>query len=237
MKYTLYIFLLLLTSCSSQKTNDLDKMNLKGNIKSIQEETRHSNGELSMTKIFYFTSSGMIKSEELCHYPVIYSRKTINYYDFQGNINKQDLITDDSIYHIKEYIYLNPKKDSILFYDSKDNLIINGVYKYNDARQIIESKLIDLQDKMLTTETSKYDDKNRLIKIKETNLEISYGYTYSYDSLGRIQTSTLFVYDSVKKIRRFSYDETDHLNNWITKRAISSNGVLLSIVSRKIEYR
>jgi len=241
MHNTIYIILILaLNSCTKGGSNDLTGMNLLGDIKSIHEEKRDYNGELMMTKETYFTNSGMVKSIEFFYPENQVSNKSINHYDFRDRLTKQDFIMNDSLMLTQEYLQINPNKDSLLAYDSNGDLINIAVLEYNNDKQVVESKLFDLQKDLIYSETSIYDASSCLKETRIKSLDSSSNgeiYTYSYDSMGRIQTfSVTNSIDKFESIEKYIY-KTDEMNNWFKKQIISSKGEVIAIVTRKIEYQ
>jgi hypothetical protein len=234
------ILILALTSCSNGSLNDLERMNLYGSIKSIQEEKRDSNGELMMTKETCFTNMGMVNSIEYFYPENKVLIKSVNHYDLKNRLTRQDFLTNDSLMLSQKYLQIDSNKDSLLAYDSNGDLMNIAVLEYNNDKQVVETKLFDLQKNLIYSETSKYDANSQLKETSIQSLDTSSNgeiYTYSYDSIGRMQICT--VTNSINKfetIEKYSY-ESDEKNNWIKKHIKSHNGEIIAIVIRKIEYK
>ena len=215
-------------------------MNLYGNINSILEEKRDINDDLVMTKKIIFTDSGMVESISYFYSKNQFFYKSINYYEFGDRLTKQDFIMDDSLMLSQEYVQINQYKDSLLVNNSDGGLINIGIIEYNNEKQVLETKLYDLEKELISLESSKYDDRNRLIETRTKsfgNTSDEEIFTYIYDSMGRIQTySVKNSTENFEYTENYNYD-TDEMNNWVEKQTISSDGEIIAIVKRKIEYK
>jgi len=215
-------------------------MNLYGNIKSIHEEKRDNNNKLIMTKETYFTNSGMVESVEFYYPQNKVSNKSLNHYDFRNRLTRQDIIMNDSLMLTQEYLQISSIKDSLLAYNSNGDLINTAALIYNNDKKVIESNLFDLEKNLIYSEISKYDNNNRLKETKIKSLDPSSNgdvYSYSYDSIGRMQVLTITnSINNFESIETYSY-EIDDMKNWIKKMTMSSNGELIAKWTRKIEYK
>jgi len=241
MHNTIFIILILaLTSCSNRSSNDIERMNLYGNIKSIHEEKRDNNNKLIMTKETYFTNSGMVESVEFYYPQNRVSNKSLNHYDFRNRLTRQDIIMNDSLMLTQEYLQISSIKDSLLAYNSNGDLINTAALIYNNDKKVIESNLFDLEKNLIYSEISKYDNNNRLKETEIKSLDPSSNgdvYSYSYDSIGRMQVLTITnSINNFESIETYSY-EIDDMKNWIKKMTMSSNGELIAKWTRKIEYK
>jgi hypothetical protein len=236
----LIILIIALTSCSNRTSNDLENMGLYGNIKSIHEEQRDNNNKLLMTKVTYFTNSGMVKSIEYYYPQNQVTNKSLNHYNFKNQLTRQDIIMNDNLMISQKYLRINFNKDSILAYSSNGDIINTAVLVYNNNKQVVESNLYDLQKKLIYSETIKYNKDNQLTETRIKSLDPSSNgdvYTYSYDSKGRMQTFTMYnLINNFESNEIYAY-ETDDVNNWIKKQTTSSKGELISTVTREIEYK
>ena len=215
-------------------------MNLYGNIKSIHEEKRDNNNKLIMTKETYFTNSGMVESVEFYYPQNRVSNKSLNHYDFRNRLTRQDIIMNDSLMLNQEYLQISSIKDSLLAYNSNGDLINTAALIYNNDKKVIESNLFDLEKNLIYSEISKYDNNNRLKETEIKSLDPSSNgdvYSYSYDSIGRMQVLTITnSINNFESIETYSY-EIDDMKNWIKKMTMSSNGELIAKWTRKIEYK
>ena len=215
-------------------------MNLYGNIKSIHEEKRDNNNKLIMTKETYFTNSGMVESVEFYYPQNRVSNKSLNHYDFRNRLTRQDIIMNDSLMLTQEYLQISSIKDSLLAYNSNGDLINTAALIYNNDKKVIESNLFDLEKNLIYSEISKYDNNNRLKETEIKSLDPSSNgdvYSYSYDSIGRMQVLTITnSINNFESIETYSY-EIDDMKNWIKKMTMSSNGELIAKWTRKIEYK
>ena len=215
-------------------------MNLYGNIKRILEETRNINGELVMTKETYFTNSGMVKSIEYSYPESQIFYKSINYFNDRNWITRQDFLKNDSLVLYQKYIRINPFKDSLLAYDPNNDLLNIGILNYNDNKQVLESKLFDIQNKLISLEVTEYDTNYRLkeIRVESADPLLNQGvYKFCYDSIGRINKLTeINPIEKSESTENYKYI-IDEMNNWIEKEIYTSDGEIKAKVTRKIEYK
>jgi YD repeat-containing protein len=235
----LILALLTFGSCSLNKKNDLESMNLNGKVRAINEKRFSSNDSLEVEIHYVFDNSGQLVSSTHYYPSSQVNYKTTNHYNFWGRLTEQKFFESDSLVLKQVFIKIDNTKDSLLAYDSKGDLVNIGILKYNEDRKVTESLLHDTSNKVTYSESSPYDTIGKLTENKISSPDSTINgtvYKYSYDSLGRIQSFT--VYNSTTDYREkeiYSY-KTGLLDNWIRKNIETENGDQLGFVTREIKY-
>ena len=163
---TLIIFILF--GCSSNEKNNLQEMNLKGNIKSVKE--------------IYYDGN-----EKFGEYVKEEWKYTIEYFfNENGNITERNsyYAPKNSIRDKTKYIYNNNNQIIEEYkYDSNGNLESTEKYKYDKKGNKIEKVTIE-DNKITITEKYIYDSKENLIEIQSVIPDgiITYAEKFIYNS-------------------------------------------------------
>ncbi len=235
----LFIFLISITSCSSNKKNDLEAMNIKGNVLSIIEKTFSDKDSLMKIEELEFNNSGQLVSDKHIYLSQEISMKYENRYNFWGHLIEQKFFEADSLVLKQIYLRTMDKKDSIQIFSSNENLIGIGVINYNNDNRVTESVLYNEVGKVIRNETSKYDNKGNLIKRIVNNLDSLASETtnvYEYDSLNRVNIFSCFVDGEQSQKEKYQY-ESDEFGNWTDKTVTDKNDMKIKSVKREIKYK
>ena len=239
-RITLLVTLILLGSCSLKNRSDLELMNINGKVRSINQKTFSINDSLEIDANYIFNESGQVVSTTN-YYPTTQNKiKTTNLYNFWGRLIGQNFFSSDSLILKQVFIKIDNTKDSILAYDSKDNLVSSGILKYNENRKVIESSLYDTLKIVTYSEVSLYDTNGKLSESKINSTEPTIDgetYFFTYDSYGRLDS-----YSFINKAGEYVQNETytyksDQFDNWVEKTIVASNGNKIGIVKRELEYK
>jgi len=235
----LFIFLISITSCSSNKKNDLEAMNIKGNVLSIIEKTFSDKDSLMKIEELEFNNSGQLVNDKHIYLSPEISMKYENRYNFWGHLIEQKFFEADSLVLKQIYLRTMDKKDSIQIFSSNENLIGIGVINYNNDNRVTESILYNEVGKVIRNETSKYDNKGNLIKRIVNNLDSLASETtnvYEYDSLNRVNIFSCFVDGEQSQKEKYQY-ESDEFGNWTDKTVTDKNDMKIKSVKREIKYK
>lgn len=244
------------TICFAQenKKNDLALLNLKGNVKYIEEST-------------YYPKSKVITKDSEFYEPE-HRRYFVIKYNKEGNIDHA--IIKDRAYgrvfkiRTEQYIYkYNEKGNKIernylwkdVFdinykydYDEQGNMIKESsfnkdnspgqifAYKYDSKRNKIDMSSFDEKDKLLYRNTYEYDSKGNMIKENffDKNNDFS-GYSiFKYDKKGnKIEKFDYSNKDSLELRISYKYDKQ---GNEIEEKTYKGNGDLKYINTYKYKY-
>jgi len=239
-RITLLVTLILLGSCSLKNRSDLESMNINGKVRSINEKTFSINDSLEIDKNYIFNESGQVVS--ITHYypTTQFNFKATNHYSFWGRLIEQNFFESDSLDLKQVFIKIDNTKDSILAYDSKDDLVSSGILKYDENRNVIESLLYDTLKTVSYSETSLYDTNGKLAESEINSLDSSIDgdtYLFTYDSLGRVGSYS-FRNKAGEYVQNEIYTyESDQFGNWVEKTIVDANGDKIGIVKRELEYK
>lgn len=244
---------LFLYACNEFKTNDLERLDLKGKIQSIQEisyqaiekegqiiagkrskpswkkDTKqifNRNGEL-IQEIVYATNGGIRLKSKL---KANFKEKTI----LETSFDAQD---------VKLYTQISKlnQKDEIvekIRYDLEQNVLAKYEYEYNDKGDLVtELQFLDNDDKPSVKTLYEYDEHGN--KVKE----------FMYNPLGKLIAKWISTYNdanllieekyyfsdgSLSAIENYEY-QIDENGNWI-QQIVKSNDKPVYFVVRNIEY-
>ncbi len=180
----------------------------KGNLK---HESMYLNTEYVQVRNLYEYDAQNRRITETRHSKDKFMYKTIYEYDGKNIIKKETTGPSGTI----EY----REKNS---YDKNGNLL--------------EQYIIDSRDKSITHDVNKYDDKGNLTEWSSTvNDKLQLKVLYKYDDHDNVlATKTINGKGETIDNRTYTY-EYDSNGNW-TKKTVSINDSLFTIVERKIEY-
>jgi len=231
-RYLLIILILFPFYSKGQQKNDLQKLNLKGNIKSIKE-----------TIFSAIVKSGEIIKGEIIDPPELMTFYTVLHIPAEKGFEYGELncLRDKLMEQNNRLIFNNKGKliEHLLFYQNK--FFIKCSYKYDNNYQLIESQFIDYDNDKLNIRTSyNYDVKNNSIKAISMLEPGSYfKLVYKFDNKGNLleKRGVLpnansnynylwnFKYDNNNKIIRsetsegyivtYNYDEKGFMNEEI----------------------
>lgn len=251
MKSIFYVLLVGLVSCSKPsfiKNNDLDKENLKGNVKSIFEYTIDNNNKPKNSSIYLFNQLGLLTFEK----KEFSEDKNSYFYTYEnGKVNSCKTITDRknkqletmSIYNYsKNYCVINTYRNNILSIKTikrYDNNLLTSNYCY---RYDIKGKkpYLNSHNKFY------YNNKNQLVNYETylwkygTKKEfLDWKEEYIYTGKETEPTKKLVaIFDKFpNEYNHYSFELTckyDKYGNWIEMVSSDKNGKL--ITRRKITY-
>jgi YD repeat-containing protein len=247
-KYSLFLILFIfLLSCNRKNaTNDLDAMNLKGNIKAIETfmfEADERFGEVEKGKpvmlgfgyyeLIEFNNNGNKSSETEFWLDKKISVQWKILYDKQGKkIENNQYNSDGSLFIRIKYIY--DKNGNIVQerrFDDTGIEMSSNVYKYDELGSLIESNELDYSYKY------KYDADGNIIqmKVENHNINLDEIYKYKYDKNQNV-TEEICFNNGGKIISTINYRYIfDKEKNWI-KKIEYQNGKAKYVVERKIKY-
>lgn len=234
-------------SMAQQKKTDIQKENLKGQVKSIKEipyEAEKQDGKIIKTNyyneynVFKYDNNGNLIEKILHRDSITLSDKYIHQYDSKNNLTETIIIDNDG------------EKSKI-------------IYKYNDKNYLIEEKLYSLDDDFSAYDYYKYDENgNKIEEISYINNKLSSKLVYSYNKENLIESichysrngekdmKTSYKYnDRNNLIKEYTYifsinDDLEHTyhyknydekGNWIERYKHFGNNSY-SITERIIEY-
>lgn len=221
MKYLILLVLIsIVPSCAQKQNNDLEKLKLNGNIKTIEqrgfnaiEKFGEVISESSMNDIHDFNS--------LIQFDTNGNIETINRLDLEGNIGKEAYYT--YLNQIQEIPVKGHKLDGVLKYD--DNQNISEIIYYNKDGTL-DFKILN-----------KFDLSNNLIeaKIYEAKGVLNAITKYRFDNFGNIIEIKQFMPSMNNTTTETMKYEFDNHSNWI-KKIRTYEGKLYAVIERKISY-
>ncbi len=249
--------IILLYSCSSTRKNienDLEKMNMKGKVKSIEEFDQNPNE--NNKQYYYFNEMGyLISSTQLIYF---YDRQTkfksfylhdstnknieILIYRFDSIFSKTTSQKYDSSLHrkiIKTYINGLLKTNTYFDYINSSSLFHNKItYYYDENNNLIQENDSASSNSIIPEALYKYNSQNRRIEEIVNVSDVSSKSNFEYDDNGNV--SKQIFYDSGGKIKRtnlYTY-ELDEKDNWIKQTTYDPHGAgrPQQIIQRKIQY-
>lgn len=192
---TLFLMIFFCSTMLGQK-NDLKKLNLNGNVKSIREFssiTIENFGDIQKDKAklsYYniYSNNGNKIEDNRYNSDGSLNKKFTYKYDSTGNrIEQNQFTSDDSL--IRKITYKHDKQGNIIednSYTPDGNLDKKFTYKYNNKGNRIENSIFTSQGNLDKKFIYKYDDKGNVI---EENCYSSDGsllskdtYKYEYDN-------------------------------------------------------
>jgi hypothetical protein len=216
------LVLLLLVSFASisfaqeSKKNDLALLNLKGNVKYIEESTynQNENKEVNRTyKLKKYNKDGNLEYEltkGLEMFPG-FSKELWKFAYKYDNKGKKTLCyrTQGDSYGIDKYVYdVKGNKIEYNSYDNSDKLVCTRKYKYDEKENLIDSRLY-FGDFLNDGRIYEYDKKGVLKK--ETCLGITlegHYLLYKYDEKGnKIESYFYNKKNSIENKTTYKYDE------------------------------
>lgn len=227
---------------------DLQKQNLSGEIKSIEEinyyadlEAEDSIGRLSSRKNTKYNSIGNM--EEI----VSYGSEDYLIYRIEYDFNKNGVLMEAINYNYDDefqsrHLYTYDENENLMqisVMDEFDKNVSNILYEYDVNGNATEVVFIDVSSEdIMTRQSSKYDDDGRRIEHIFEDLGIDYYHTrttFEYNEEGDwISTKTYNENDTV--LYEITYSLLYDVNgNWI-KRYTYNRGRLTHISFREIKY-
>lgn len=243
------IFSLTIFFCSNiiGQRNDLEKLNLNDNIKSIREfsyQAFEKFGDIQKGKTgfsYYNIYNRMGNKVEDNRYNPNGDLEKLYIYKYNNNGNRIEQIqflSDSSI--IRKITYKHDKKGNIIednSYTIEGKLDKTYTFKYDDKGNVIEDNSYTSDRILIKTFTYKYDENNYKIEnsrfASDGNLEKKH--TYKYNSKGNVIENNCYTYDG-SLLRKYSYNYKYDINdNWI-KKIEYENEIPKYIIEREIEY-
>lgn len=219
--------------CSSNfknKINDLQKENLKGQVKEISiiehELINHFDtfvkGSKMSETITYFNKKGNKDREDtwiLFTYFDIVLETIFKYNENDLLIEEKSYKRDKSLSSKKIYKYNNLGKIIELQNFSSDNqLEEKHIYKYNSLGDLIEIAKYKEKGRLYERNTMKYDQSGNLIELKEI---LPNGTLYSQTTNKYDENKNVIERKTVSKqgnsTYKFQYDSYDKIGNWISR--------------------
>jgi hypothetical protein len=235
-KLTVLLFILFSFTYSSAQWNDYLSMNLYGKVESIIENEYDKNGELKVTKKYYFNNSSFIDSTVFIYGELFLKTKTI--YNKQNRIQRQlNNSTVGAFNH--EYYNLDNETDSLVNIDANGNINAFGKIYYNENYRPIKSVIFSSNGDTNYIDKQTYDMKGRLIEDYFESKDTSIGkslHKFFYDSTGIMKGYSVLKNGKLTNNEIFEY-EFDSKNNWIIKTVFYINGELKMTVKREITYK
>lgn len=192
-------------------SNDLDKNNLKGKIKTIiaveiKEQQNNPMQFMPSAQKPLFEISDFNEKGEMVTYREVY----------QGNI----------LFMKKEYVYENNNLTKELIYDENENLIETVSFKHNSKNLMTEEFRKDYDIKL----NAIYDENNQLQKVTDKSELQGYGEKIynikrNPNNLENITEISLFQNDELSQVSKYKYDER---GNVIEVEHISANNEPIS---------
>lgn len=195
------VFFSLSSLCYSQRQNDLQLMNLKGNVRSIKENMSLKNQKIIYNNITVFNDAGFIKEKH----------QLSTTYD--SIIEKSEFIYDDKNILLSENKYSKSGK-LIEEYKYKSNAFGQPIERARWNKGVIEYK-----------ETFEYNEKGNLIKeTRYANAVPIWVTIYNYDDNNRLIEKKVESLGASKLLKTFyyTYDE----NNFIATSTNEKNQIL-----------
>ncbi|MGM0607362.1 MAG: hypothetical protein ACQESP_02960 [Candidatus Muiribacteriota bacterium] len=176
--FSIIITLVLLSGCwgDFQRINDLEKKNLKGPVKQINESVYEAispygvveKGELKEKALYKFNEDGFM---------TLYSRLDV----------KEDEIIEKVTYEYDFRTHNNRGKLAGADYDKDDTVLSEFKYEHDDKGRIIQKTRLYEPDRQRDRKIYKYNRRNQVIKMhrfnSNDNLSAKYEYIYEDDNL------------------------------------------------------
>ncbi|MBF6655060.1 hypothetical protein C3B48_05185 [Flavobacterium columnare] len=193
----------------NEKLNDLDKLNLKGNVKllTISEfEALKKFGEIVEGKNQGFRNSTIKFNEDgnivELHNCMIFDENFFNSFYLQ-------------VIGTKKYSYDGIKLKEQNYYDTNGDLVSRWKYSYDKNGNITEEILYDNNGIEKYKYENEYDNRNNLIEtLQYSENSIEYRHSYSYDSENKKikYFRTNYVTNEVYINNTYTYDAKDKLS-------------------------
>lgn len=247
--FCLVYFIIIIAGCSVKKSNSLEEVNLKGNIKKVIETSYEADN--------FNNTWGFGMRINLEKYETIY--------DSVGfRIERRKLNNEDEIEETTKYIY-NEKNQLIeiisvdgnnnitnrnkMYYekgklvkwesfDSNNSLIQAVLYNYKNARKTTFGKILNNIGKVDSyfEQVNSNDNSIKSFIVFDSLKNKTYSFNYEYNSNNdRIKEVSLNKKDSSLWARNLEY-EYDGNNNWIKKTTFDLEGNPNNYIVRQIFY-
>ena len=225
-----------ITGCSKeQKENDLTKFNIKGDVKSLIEESHYAivrNGKIEKDK-----SRGFFKS--ILEFNKEGNFEEAIYYDFDGSIFEESTYEYDEEGDLVKEISLDPagvylKSTYEYKYDQAGNQVEKIVYntdgskndlytyEYDEARNLVKEIRYSPDGSIFEESTYEYDEAGNLVKEIVHDIPFDFKSTYEYDDKGNL-------------VKRFDYESEGLLIRWTNERKetydYDEEGSIVKIIS------
>ena len=250
----LIIFLILFSCSANNKKNDLQRENLKGNVKSVKEvsyEAVDKFGKITKGKkdwawydsksnsnIKFDKKGNLIEYSDFSSEGELYS-KHISTYDDNGKFIEEIKYDKDGkkvfITKIKEVENGNAREYKR--YDLEGNLILKGISKYDDNHNLIESSRYKADGSLDSKIIYKYDENDNKIEYSmyKSDGTLIYQDKSKFDKNGN-EVEVNYYGSEGELMAKANYQYTfDDKNNWITRTLIEDD-IPKYIVEREIEY-
>jgi len=244
-KLTQLVLLLLsflLFSCTHNR-NDLQKAQLKGNVKSIAESYNKDSKDTTDFKTYYaYNTDGNMVEKKLYNKGILLYNADFIYND-NGKLVEKNTFASDSLqdkisYNLDGSGNITGSIDS----NFKSHTIVKSTYTYDNQNNLIEADAwnsADTQKNPLTFKNGfKYDNKNNVIEEDHFDIKGSLGekITSTYDDDGNLISIEIYNPSGNPATQKLTYKyDFDKTGNWINQQ-IFNNGSLLRIKKRDIEY-
>ncbi|MFA7578091.1 MAG: hypothetical protein WC002_08520 [Candidatus Muiribacteriota bacterium] len=232
MKIIVKVFLVLavffVTGCGIvEKKNDWQQLNLKGEVKSIQQQSFDykieyglsvKNKTISKTNYRFDMNGNMVEYSRIDPSDNRFLEKQTYEYDFRthnnrGKVAGHDYGTDGKI--VSNFEYKHDDKGFITEYksvfDSSGSLNNRSTYKYNSKKQLIQQLDYNSGDRLVSTHDLVYDKKGNLILKTRTNVDnvIVQENHYRYDKSGEIleKEAEFGLNKRIRFMKEYQYDD------------------------------
>ncbi len=224
MKKFIFVFFALfsLLVINSKQKNDWLHDNLKGKVKSVTK-FEYLNGKLNNKKITEFNKNGFILNSKECNEESGRCNNIIKIYN-EGDINIETLVLDENNHIIRIMINEYDENGSLikLYNYSKDILVIENDYHFDDEGNLLYMKENLLKENIAFEYNNKYDNNKNQIEHsrKSSDGQFNIKYINKYDE-NNLRIETIFYdNDKIKNINSYEYND---------------NGDVLKIIIKDIE--
>jgi len=248
MKTKSIIVCLIILSChySYGQKNDLKRMSLKGNVKSIKEynyQTVEKGGEITDGQLqFYYQNTFNNKGNKIADVrfdPDGKVNKKYEYkYDSAGRRIEQNQYTINGSL-IRKIIYTYDAKGNLTednSYDPDGKFDKKYTYTYDDTGNVTEDNSYDTGNNLLKKITYKYDNAGNKTESSRFSArgDLEKKFIYKYDRKGNMVEETDRSSDGTRVTYQYTY-EFDRNENW-TKKITSNDDKPVNVIVREIEY-
>lgn len=218
---TLFTCLFLLTTiCNAQnstmkKTNitDLEKLNLKGNVKSVNEfsQVLHVDDAPSIENVKTFNTNGFLTNETIYYRGKARSTEEYTYLDGKLKTKVETLLTSSG--YTTTYRYDYKENEIVVKVFEDDELAESSIKKIDKNNNVIYTKDSNLLFNTYCEKTYKYDKNDNLLLVTEDcynedgkNYSNTIKYEYKDALLVKMQHSNTITNDNVGFTEQYYYN-------------------------------
>jgi len=203
--FLLFVVLILSSSSVNKQKSDLDKENLKGNVKSLRQVSFYA------VEKFGAITKGKRGGESL-----IESNDFHNKYNEKGFLIERNSYLDGTLYLIEIYTYDDNDNNIEVFQSTSEGENGKVIYNYDDKGNLIEENSYYPDDSLKASYkyTNKYDNNDNLIEQNTylSNGSLSWREIYTYDKNGKLIENNKYQSNgSFDNKDTFKYDNNGYL--------------------------